>query len=75
MTSGWYLVQSTIIYTAGIKLFMHLRITKSWSFEGATIAALAVCLVSVIPAAEVFYRFIDVPSQKFAHVVFDWIRE
>ncbi|KAI9642475.1 hypothetical protein NHQ30_009280 [Ciborinia camelliae] len=71
---SWFLVQSTIIYTVGIKLFTHLTEARNASFEAATTACFFVCLLTVIPSAEIFYRLIDFPSQAFARATFDWIR-
>ncbi|THV55375.1 hypothetical protein BGAL_0009g00250 [Botrytis galanthina] len=72
---SWFLVQSIIIYSVGIKLFTHLTETRNASFEAATTACFFVCLLTVIPSAEIFYRLIDFPSQAFARVTFDWIRK
>ncbi|ESZ93885.1 hypothetical protein SBOR_5743 [Sclerotinia borealis F-4128] len=71
---SWFLVQSIIIYTVGIKLFVHLTETRNASFEAAIAGCFFVCLVTVIPSAEIFYRLIDFPSQAFARATFDWIR-
>ncbi|KAF7877148.1 hypothetical protein EAF04_000833 [Stromatinia cepivora] len=72
---SWFLVQSIIVYTVGIKLFTHLTETRNASFEAAATGCFFVCLVTVIPSAEIFYRLIDFPSQAFARVAFDWIRK
>jgi len=72
---GWFLVQSIIIYTAGIKLFTQLSSKQGWSVEAANWTCLVVCLATIVLGAEIFHRLVDCPSQALAHVVFDWIRE
>jgi peptidoglycan/LPS O-acetylase OafA/YrhL len=70
--SGWFLVQTIITYTAGIKLFAYLRFDQNVASPGATIATLIVCLIAVIGSAEIFHRLVDQPSQKLAHLAFEW---
>lgn len=72
---GWFLVQSIIIYIAGIKLFLHLNIQKQWPPEGSVVTCPVVCFVSVITIGEVFYRLVKYPSKALAYRLFDWIRE
>ena len=74
-SSGWFLVQSIILYTAGIKLFMYLNVNKGVPAVAVNVLCLVVCLPAVILSAEIFHRAVDFPSQQFAHIVFDWIRE
>lgn len=73
--TGYFLFTPTALYTAGVRLFFHLRITKNWPLEpsvGITfLAMLPLCIVG----AEVFYRLVDRPSQSFGHVVWKWVRE
>lgn len=68
------MLQSIVIYTAGIKLFMHLSIEKSLSVEAARVVCLIVCAIMVIVGAEMFHRLVDLPSRKLAFSVYDWIR-
>lgn len=72
---GWFLVQSIFIYTAGVRLFMHLWFQKEWPLEGSAAACLAVCVPATVLLAEVFYRAVEHPSQVLARVTFDWIRK
>ncbi len=72
---GWFLLQSIVIYTAGIKLFMHLSIERNMSVEGSRLVCLLVCVAIVAFGAELFHRLVDCPSKAFAHIVFDWIRK
>jgi len=73
---SYFLIQSTIIYTAGIKIFLGLHVDKRHLSSPATIGiSLVACLAIIIPSAEIFYRLVDVPSKVFARVLFDWIRE
>ena len=74
--SGYFLIQSTIIYTIGIKLFLFLHIDKyNLSSQLATGLCLLVCLGVSIPCAEIFHSFVDYPSKLIAHVIFNWIRK
>lgn len=45
----------------------------STSFSGAVIAAFFTCLPVIIIGAEIFYRVVDVPSQKLARWVWAWV--
>jgi hypothetical protein len=73
---GYYLIQSTIIYTVGIKLFLALHVnTHRVSFPVAVMLAFVVCLGVTVPGAEIFHRVVDRPSKVLAHVLFDWVRE
>jgi hypothetical protein len=71
-TPGFFLMQSIITYTLGIKLYQTLHITND-------ISAIAVCffvtLATSLGIAEIFYRIVEVPSHVLSHVAFDWIRE
>lgn len=71
-STGWFLVQSILVYTLGIKLFQMLPIENS-------IAAVAVCffvvLLNTALGSEIFYRVVEVPSHVLSHIAFDWIRE
>ncbi|KAL2008172.1 hypothetical protein VTN00DRAFT_8154 [Thermoascus crustaceus] len=72
---GWFLVQGTIIYTAGIKLFLHLNVQKQWPSEGSVVTCLVVCFTAVILIGEAFCRLVEYPSGALAYRLFDWIRE
>jgi predicted neutral ceramidase superfamily lipid hydrolase len=68
---GFFLVQSIIIYTLGIKLYQVLYIDNN-------VAAIVVCFFVTLAAsaggAEIFYRIVDVPSHVSSHLLFDWMR-
>lgn len=64
---GWFLDQSIIIYTAGIKLFLHLNVQKQWPPEGSVVTCLVVCFAAVILIGEVFYRLVEYPSRALAY--------
>jgi hypothetical protein len=70
--AGFFLVQSIIVYTLGIKLYQMLHLSND-------MAAVAVCffvtLAASVGGAEMFYRIVEIPSQVLSHVAFDWIRE
>ena len=69
--SGYFLVQSIIVYTAGIKLYMTLELAP----PVATTICLLFSLATLIPIAEGFHRAVDYPSKRLAFKMFDWIRE
>ncbi|EKG14624.1 hypothetical protein MPH_08204 [Macrophomina phaseolina MS6] len=72
---SYFLIQATVIYTAGIKLFLHLRVEKNWPEGACNILCLAVCFFAVVPGAEIFYRAVDYPSQVLAHVAWKFMIE
>ncbi|TVY75922.1 hypothetical protein LSUE1_G005119 [Lachnellula suecica] len=71
---SWFILQSIIAYTAGIKLWLHLTGTKHWAVASANVVCLLVCLVVTIPSAEIFHRLIDRPSQWLARRAYQWIK-
>jgi hypothetical protein len=71
---GFFLMQSIIIFSAGIKLFNHLRFGQNMTLEVSSFLCLLVCAPLVALTTEVFYRAVDYPSTAFAHLAFDWIR-
>ncbi|KAL6717679.1 hypothetical protein ACLMJK_005594 [Lecanora helva] len=72
---SFFLAQSIIIYTIGIKLFMHLSIDRGVATVPTRIICLLVSAITTLLGGEVFYRLIDYPSNVFAKRMFDWIRE
>ncbi|KAF1950431.1 hypothetical protein CC80DRAFT_427042 [Byssothecium circinans] len=68
---SFFLVQSIILYTAGIKLYMHVH-TLSANHDMATLVCFVICVPLVGVASELFYRLVDVPSVKFGHGVWGW---
>lgn len=73
---SYFLIQSTIVYTAGIKLFLLLHLDKHHlSFPAASTICLIVSLLILVPGAELFHRVVDYPSRLLAYKMFDWIRE
>ncbi|KAF2861981.1 hypothetical protein K470DRAFT_269501 [Piedraia hortae CBS 480.64] len=72
---SYFLLQSIIAYALGIKLVMNIIGGSMDTYAKASAVAFIVCLLVTIGAGEVFYWVIDWPTQRFACVVFDWIRE
>ncbi|KAH9843286.1 hypothetical protein Tdes44962_MAKER07543 [Teratosphaeria destructans] len=72
---SYFCLQSIIIYTLGIKSVMNMMGDSLDGYSRATGVAFISCLLVTAAAGEAFYWFIDLPSQKFARVVFAWIRE
>lgn len=58
---GVFLVQSIIIYTVGIKLWMVMA-NAGVNNAVSTLASFAVCATSVALSSEIFYRLVDLPS-------------
>jgi peptidoglycan/LPS O-acetylase OafA/YrhL len=73
LLAGYFLVQSTLIYVVGIRVFAKLHHDDDVSFPGATAVTLITCLAVVVPAAELFHRLVEVPSKIFAHMFYDFI--
>ncbi|KAL5418861.1 hypothetical protein PMIN04_007164 [Paraphaeosphaeria minitans] len=69
---SWFLVQSVVVYTMGIKLFQTLHMTSE-------VAATAACFFAILAAtavgSEIFYRAVEVPSHALSYTIFDWIRD
>ncbi|KAL5320386.1 hypothetical protein ACEPPN_011187 [Leptodophora sp. 'Broadleaf-Isolate-01'] len=70
---SFFLIQSTIIYLLGIKLFIRLQDVSKASFSGSVIVTLMTCLIVIIPLAELFHRLVVMPSKAFSHICFDFI--
>jgi hypothetical protein len=62
-----------MIYIVGIRVFSKTHHDDGISFSGSAMVTLITCLAVVVPAAEVFYRAIEVPSKVFAHKFYDFI--
>lgn len=75
LCAGFFLIQSIIIYTLGINLYMHLSIDKGMSTVPTRVLCLLVSVVITVLGAEVFYRVVDYPSQVLAKRGFNWIRK
>jgi hypothetical protein len=69
---GAFLVQSIIMYTAGIKLWMRLD-NAGAAQPVSTLVCFIVCAPLVAVASEVFYRLIDVPSVVAAKAFWTWM--
>jgi hypothetical protein len=72
IVAGVFLVQSIIIYTVGIKLWMLMdgaRVNSSISI----LASFVACASSVAVASEMFYRLVDLPSIAAAKTFWAWM--
>ncbi|KAK5125518.1 hypothetical protein LTR85_000629 [Meristemomyces frigidus] len=72
---AYFLLQSIIVYTLGIKTAMNMMNGSLDDYANATGVAFISTLLVTLAAGEAFYWLIDKPSQKFAHILFAWIRE
>jgi hypothetical protein len=68
-------VQSTIIYTVGIKLFMYLVANKGTSWWKGEVAVFFVCAAATVAFGEIMHRAVDLPGRQLAHLSWKWIRE
>ncbi|KAF1846005.1 uncharacterized protein K460DRAFT_313030 [Cucurbitaria berberidis CBS 394.84] len=69
---SFFLVQSIIVYTAGIKLFLHIKATGTGDAVN-NFACFCVCAPLVALASEVFYRLVDLPSVVLARIFWTWM--
>ncbi|KAF2442845.1 hypothetical protein P171DRAFT_464579 [Karstenula rhodostoma CBS 690.94] len=69
---SWFLVQSILIYTIGIRLIEALHMASE---VAATAACFFVVLVTTAVGSGDFYRAVEVPSHVLSYVAFDWIRD
>lgn len=67
-----FLVQSIIIYTAGIKLFLHVNSLGTSNTLNA-FACFCLCAPLVAVASELFYRVVDLPSIVVARQFWGWV--
>ncbi|KAJ4312396.1 hypothetical protein N0V94_007464 [Neodidymelliopsis sp. IMI 364377] len=67
-----FLVQSIIIYTVGIKLWMFMK-DSGVNNEVCTLASFVVCASSVAVGSEIFYRLVDLPSIAAAKAFWTWM--
>lgn len=61
------------MWSAGIKLWIHLHMANGASVAVANLAVFITTFVAVIMLGEVFYRTVDAPSQWLAAVGYHWI--
>jgi peptidoglycan/LPS O-acetylase OafA/YrhL len=59
----------------GIKSALNIMNGSMAEYEKAAGTAFIACLLVTAAAGEALYWLIDIPSQKFARLVFAWIRE
>jgi hypothetical protein len=72
--TGIFLTTPLLLYTAGIKLHVHLTSHQNPSAV-ATAACLAACLPASILVGEAFYRAVDSPAVKGVGWMWRWILE
>lgn len=71
-TPGVFLVQSIIVYTVGIKLWMFMDDAGTNSAV-STLAIFGVCASLVGVGSEMFYRLVDLPSIATAKAFWTWM--
>jgi peptidoglycan/LPS O-acetylase OafA/YrhL len=73
--AGYFLIQSTIVYTLGVKIAANMTSDgrESRYPAAAGVSFVATLLVTIV-AAEVMYRIVELPSKWFGRWLFDWIR-
>lgn len=73
--TGYFLLQSIIIYTLGVKTVTNIMGNDTSGYSEATGVAFIATLLVTIPAAEAMYWLVEIPSKYFGRWLFDWIRE
>jgi peptidoglycan/LPS O-acetylase OafA/YrhL len=74
---SYFLTQSFIVQTVGIKLFLHLTSdanAHALSFPAAVGTAFCTCLAAIVLVAEGMYWLVDRPARAGAKVFFEWMR-
>ena len=73
--AGYFLIQSTIIYTLGVKIATDMTAgEREHRYPAAAGVAFVATLIVTIISAEVLYWLIEIPSKWFGRWLFDWIR-
>nr|POE65012.1 hypothetical protein CFP56_34680 [Quercus suber] len=73
---SYFLLQSIIVYTVGIKLATSMMSDGTLEhYAAGSGVAFIVSLLVTVSAGELFYWIFDVPSQKVGRFLFTWIRE
>jgi hypothetical protein len=73
--TGYFLLQSIIIYGLGIKVVTNMAGEDLSGYSRATGVAFIVSLLVTVLAAEGMYWLVELPSKWFGRWLFDWIRE
>ena len=74
--AGYYLLQSIIVYTLGIRIALNRINSDTMSaYPSATGIAFIACLLVTAVAGEIFYWVFDKPAGKGARMFFTWLRE
>jgi hypothetical protein len=73
--TGYYLVSTLLMYTAGIKIFLLCNQSAGLSSASAKAAAFFVVLPCSILGGEIFHWAFDKPAVWLGHAVFDWTRK
>lgn len=73
--AGYFLIQSTIIYTLGVKVATDMTAgEREHRYPAAAGVAFVATLIVTIISAEVLYWLVEIPSKWFGRWLFDWIR-
>jgi peptidoglycan/LPS O-acetylase OafA/YrhL len=75
LVTGYFLLQSIIIYAIGIKLVTNMAGEDLSGYSRATGVAFIVSLLVTVLASEGMYWLVEIPSKWFGRRLFDWIRE
>ena len=73
--AGYFLIQSTIIYTLGVKIAANMTSDdREHRYPAAAGVSFIATLIVTILSAEVLYWLVEIPSKWFGRWMFDWIR-
>ena len=71
---GIFVAQSIIFWSTGIKLYLHVHIERETASSLSKLTVFVVGVTMIGFCAEVFHRFVDMPSQWLAREAFAWLR-
>lgn len=71
--TGIFVAQSIILWSAGIKLFLHLHVELGTSPAVANLAVFVTGVIATAMFGEAYYRGVDLPSQWFASLAYVWL--
>jgi hypothetical protein len=73
--TGYLLIQSTIIYTLGVKIATNMTSDeRTHRYPAAAGVSFVATLLVTIISAEILYWLVEIPSKCFGKWLWDWIR-
>ncbi|WPH01947.1 Hypothetical protein R9X50_00480100 [Acrodontium crateriforme] len=72
---GLFFAQSVVFWTLGIRLWLFLRVKRSYNVPESNVIVLLTCLPTICLCAELFHRVVDMPSRWLAARTYNWLLE